>query len=95
MDGSPALRAAMRTRPLPDDFISKVRRAEYSIKHNLEIVACCRIAVQVEAPRGLQYPAEFMKPDRHHGEVRHDVAFAEETPERLQQVERFDTDGRH
>ena len=54
---------------------------EDPVEKDLEIVAGRRVAVEIEAPGRLEDAAKLDEPRRHHAEIGHDVALAEDGPE--------------
>src|SRR5471030_126630 len=58
-------------------------------------MTCGRIAVQVQAPRGLQYPMEFQEPNGHHGKVRHHIALFQKRPHGSEHFRRVGVLARH
>ena len=79
----------MRSISLPSYFVSKTVLAEHGVHHELEVVAGCGIAVEVDAARRLQDAVEFGHALGHHGEVGHHVVLAEEAAHGLEKVAEF------
>ena len=55
--------------PLPGNLGRKLTRSEKGIHQQLQVVAGRRVAMQVDAPRGLQDPVHLHQPHGHHGQV--------------------------
>src|SRR6185437_14203042 len=83
---APCLTVAVGGSSLPCDFIAEHFRAENAIHKYFEIVACCRIAMQIETSCCLQDAMQFHQPDGHHGQISHHVALFEKCPQRSQQL---------
>jgi len=86
----------LKTGPtLPCNFVAEVFCTKKRIHQDLQIVACRRVAVQVQAPRRLQHPMKFQEANGHHGEVRHHVVLFQECPHGPQHFRRLGILPRH
>ena len=54
----------------PNDIIPEVPCPEHGVHQQLQVVACRRVTVEVDAPRGLQNPLHLHQPHGHHRQVR-------------------------
>ena len=79
----------MRTVTTPNDFVAKVFFAENHIENDFEIMARCRVAVQVEAARWFEYSFEFEQANRHHDEIRGDVVSSQNIDETVDHLRQF------
>lgn len=61
----------------PDDLISEASYPEDRIHEDSQVMARCRIAVQVQAPLCPENPLKLHKAGRHHGEVGKHVVLAQ------------------
>ena len=83
---APILAVVVDVGSLPGDFGTEVLGAEQRSHHQLQVMRCRGIAVQVDAPGRLHDPAEFNQAHRHHHQVRKHVVFAKNLAHRLDQV---------
>jgi hypothetical protein len=57
-------------RAAPDDLTEEPLAAEERVEDQPQLVARCRIAVQVKAARGLEDTMELKQASSHHGRIR-------------------------
>ncbi len=81
MHSTESVCTAVRVGPLPDDFIEEELGTKDAVHQQFEVVACGRVAVQVDGAGLLENSAKFHKAWCHHGKVREHVSSAEEGSE--------------
>ena len=74
-------RVIVSTGTLPDDFIPKILWPKHRIHQHLQVVARCRIAMQMDRARYLEHALQLDQTRSHHGEIGHHVGLAEEGAE--------------
>src|SRR5579871_2109688 len=72
----------MCARTFPNYFTSKILMSKNSIKNNLQIMACGRVAMEIEGTGRFEDAVKFEEAVGHHGEIGHHVIRSEELSER-------------
>src|SRR5229473_7391911 len=71
------------TGTFPHNFIAKLVCTKYGVEYDLEIMACCWVAVQIDAPCRLEDSVKLNESSSHHHKVSHHLISTDKIMERL------------